>query len=239
MPETPIQREIRWRMNAAGYNQKSLARAAGLNQTAVRDILKGRSRNPRADTLEALARVLDCTLDELTGSVTAVEIEESPRAVQVIGRAEAGRWVKQLESPLWDHYTVVPPPAMRLEGAPRFGIEVHDVSFNKVYNERDVLICVWVDDAERGPKSGDKVLMSRHDNEGRIEVSIREYQVDSYGTAWLWPRSTEPEYQQPVRFTPAAQSCAQATEKQGAKAGQEAGGDPKIMAIVIGSFRHE
>ena len=42
-----IRREIRWRMEAAGKNQKSLARAAQLNETAIRDILKARSNVPR------------------------------------------------------------------------------------------------------------------------------------------------------------------------------------------------
>jgi phage repressor protein C with HTH and peptisase S24 domain len=52
-------------MNAAGYNQKSLARIAGLNETAVRDILVGKSRHPRHDTLQKLAAVLGCPVGEL------------------------------------------------------------------------------------------------------------------------------------------------------------------------------
>lgn len=67
MLDTIIQREIRWRMEAAGQNQKSLARAAQLNETAIRDILKGRSKNPRVDTLKAIATVLDCTVNDLIG----------------------------------------------------------------------------------------------------------------------------------------------------------------------------
>ena len=64
-----IRREIRWRMEAAGQNQKSLARAAQLNETAVRDILKARSKNPRVDTLKAIASVLDCTVNDLIGDI--------------------------------------------------------------------------------------------------------------------------------------------------------------------------
>ena len=67
MLDAIIQREIRWRMKASGYNQKSLARAAELNETAIRDILKGRSRNPRIDTLKAIATVLQCTVNDLVG----------------------------------------------------------------------------------------------------------------------------------------------------------------------------
>ena len=57
--------EIRRRMEAGGFNQKSLARAAGLNETAVRDILIGKSRHPRHDTVQKIAAALDCTATEL------------------------------------------------------------------------------------------------------------------------------------------------------------------------------
>ncbi len=55
-----LAREIRRRMAASGFNQKSLARAAGLNETAVRDILIGKSRHPRHDTVQKLAASLGC-----------------------------------------------------------------------------------------------------------------------------------------------------------------------------------
>jgi len=67
MSDSVLQSELRRRMVEHGFNQKSLARAADLNETAVRDILKGRSLNPRIDTLGALAGVLGCTLNDLVG----------------------------------------------------------------------------------------------------------------------------------------------------------------------------
>ena len=47
------------------FNQKSLAVAAGLHDTAVRDILKGRSRKPSAQTLNAIAETLGVDLSVL------------------------------------------------------------------------------------------------------------------------------------------------------------------------------
>lgn len=58
-------REIRRRMESGGFNQKSLAREAGLNETAVRDILIGKSKHPRHDTLQKLAGALGCALMDL------------------------------------------------------------------------------------------------------------------------------------------------------------------------------
>ncbi len=66
--------EIRARMEAGGFNQKSLARAAGLNETAVRDILIGKSRHPRHDTVQKIATALDCTAAQL------IEPDSAPRA---------------------------------------------------------------------------------------------------------------------------------------------------------------
>ncbi len=62
---TPLVAELRRRMAAAGFSQKALARAAGLNETAVRDILIGKSRHPRHDTVQKLAAALGCSAGEL------------------------------------------------------------------------------------------------------------------------------------------------------------------------------
>lgn len=56
---------IEKRMRQAGFTQKSLALKAGLNETAVRDILKGRSKDPQYSTLNAIARTLKCTIEDL------------------------------------------------------------------------------------------------------------------------------------------------------------------------------
>jgi hypothetical protein len=57
--------EIRRRMNELGLNPKRLSLGAGLNETYVRDIIKGRTRNPRTDTLGKLARALRCSRADL------------------------------------------------------------------------------------------------------------------------------------------------------------------------------
>lgn len=62
---TYIAREIERRMVALEMNQKHLARAAGLNETYVRDILKGKSKNPKHEQLAKLADALGCTLNDL------------------------------------------------------------------------------------------------------------------------------------------------------------------------------
>ncbi len=53
------------RIMAAGLNAHSVSLAAGLGPTAVRDILSGRSRQPRIQTLDRIGQVLGCTVEEI------------------------------------------------------------------------------------------------------------------------------------------------------------------------------
>ena len=62
-----LPRRLERLMKERGFNQKSLAEAARLNETAVRDILKGRSRRPLHTTIIALARTLACEPEDLIG----------------------------------------------------------------------------------------------------------------------------------------------------------------------------
>lgn len=61
MDET-IQDRLRARMRECGLNENATAVKAGLNRDAVRDILRGKSRRPGADTLQALAAALGCSV---------------------------------------------------------------------------------------------------------------------------------------------------------------------------------
>lgn len=68
-----IEHDPRWgalarRMESNNYSSRGLAEAAGLNQTAVRDILKGRSKNPGYGTLAKLAQILQCEVIDIAPS---------------------------------------------------------------------------------------------------------------------------------------------------------------------------
>ncbi|MGY6770180.1 helix-turn-helix domain-containing protein [Komagataeibacter xylinus] len=67
MDETrsPAAAEIERRMERLNLNKKRLADLAGLNETYVHDILRGKSRNPGGDRLEKVAAVLGCTASDL------------------------------------------------------------------------------------------------------------------------------------------------------------------------------
>jgi phage repressor protein C with HTH and peptisase S24 domain len=67
MEQFQVARAVERRMKTLRLTAKSLSKRAGLNETFVRDLLEGRSRNPRADSLEKLAKALDCAVGDLTG----------------------------------------------------------------------------------------------------------------------------------------------------------------------------
>jgi transcriptional regulator with XRE-family HTH domain len=66
-------RNLRLLMEKHGYNPRSLSLRAGLNATAVRDMMDGRSRFPRYDTIQALAEALETTPALLMGDTDAAQ----------------------------------------------------------------------------------------------------------------------------------------------------------------------
>ena len=73
--EGTIARNVRRRMAAKGLGPKALSRKAGLNETYVRDLLKGRSLNPRQAHLQNLAVALDCRVSDLTDETDASQAD--------------------------------------------------------------------------------------------------------------------------------------------------------------------
>lgn len=85
---------LRRLMEQTGHvEQKGLAVAAGLNDTAVRDILKGKSLDPRVSTVAALARVLGPgVLDLFELPVPSVLSSQAPSAALSASDGGGGLW---------------------------------------------------------------------------------------------------------------------------------------------------
>lgn len=60
------------------FNPRSLSLKSGLNATAVRDMLEGRARFPRYDTIESLAKTLEVTPAQLMGGTPESVIHGQP-----------------------------------------------------------------------------------------------------------------------------------------------------------------
>lgn len=66
-PETELQRRLRERMAAMGLNPFSAAKKAGLHPDYVRNILRGKAKQPSAERLAKLAEALEVSLPYLMG----------------------------------------------------------------------------------------------------------------------------------------------------------------------------
>lgn len=83
-----LQEQIENRMHEKNLNARELERRAGLKISAVRNILSGQSKNPGIEVIAAIAKLLNCSTDELLG----LEQEKS--------KAEAS---KQKIISIWDY----------------------------------------------------------------------------------------------------------------------------------------
>lgn len=74
-----LQTNLERLMKARGFNMKSLSLAAKLNETAVRDILRGKVGSPTYKTLLKLSNTLNCAVEELVGTskITKSPLEEA------------------------------------------------------------------------------------------------------------------------------------------------------------------
>ncbi len=73
-----LQTRLQHAMNLRECRAKSLSIEAGLNETAIRDILKGRSKNPRTDTTRKIAKILKIRHEWLVDGFGSMEHEHTP-----------------------------------------------------------------------------------------------------------------------------------------------------------------
>lgn len=68
-----LQVNIKEKLKKKGITVSEVERRAGLNKTTVQNILLGRSRSPGIDIISALAKELECTVDELISPESEVK----------------------------------------------------------------------------------------------------------------------------------------------------------------------
>lgn len=71
MKQPNLQERLEYIMEKQGIKPKTLSLEAGLNETAIRDILKGRSKNPRTDTTRKIANTLGVRHEWLVDGIGA------------------------------------------------------------------------------------------------------------------------------------------------------------------------
>jgi transcriptional regulator with XRE-family HTH domain len=69
--DSQLKEKIIQRMEAKNFSIAELERRAGLSIHSVRNILKGRIKKPSAQSLQAIAEALDCSIIDLMNKTTA------------------------------------------------------------------------------------------------------------------------------------------------------------------------
>lgn len=214
---------VRELVTADGRSPRAISLAMGDNAYTVRDIISGRSKNPRADTLGKLAEQLgvspaELIIDALPGEIRRVTPDFLPIRYEV----GAGLWQESWPDEAFLGVSpVVPDPAYA--GFPQWLERVVGDSMDREYRPGEMVHVVDAISYGYAPRHGDHVVLVRRKVDGReMERTVKE--VARVGRHFeFWPRSTNPRWTEPVRLV-------------GGLSDTE-GVEVEIAALVIGSYR--
>ena len=97
-PRTTLQIRLEERMEAKKLKASPLATAIGKSDSFVRDILRGKTKVPSADSLDKMASALGTTTAYLLGKTDQVEtmgpaVEVYHKTIEYGGRVQAGAFL--------------------------------------------------------------------------------------------------------------------------------------------------
>jgi SOS-response transcriptional repressor LexA len=137
------------------------------------------------------------------------------RLVPVIGVVQAGLWQEVIEDEP-EPEELLPINLKGFEGAQLFALRVSGNSMNLFYPDGCRVVVCPAEDI--GIREGDHVVVRRRRG-GLVETTLKEVVQEKDGVA-LWPRSTDPRYQDPVRL----------------KTVRDADEGPEIIAVVVAMY---
>lgn len=206
-------------------NKLGLAHHLKVQPSRITEIIKG-ERKIAGREVRPLAEYLEWPEKTVMDYITPGPLRPVPLgSIMVKGAVEAGAW---REAIMWaeSEWRLAPIAADgRFPEEKQFGLEVRGPSMNELYPEGTILVCIGILDYARDPTSGKKVIVQCRRSDGRIEATVKELRQDAAGKYWLWPRSSDPAFQQPWPI-PKPNDF-------------DDNDDIRIMAVVIGSYRPE
>lgn len=194
---------IERRLEQLGMSANAASIAAGLPRDAIRDILNGKSQNPRADTVMKIARALRVDPSYLLLGSREAPVRDGPRSEEVIlpvrYTVAAGAWREELDyvdtSPAFHSV----PPAKGLEHFPQWLESVDGDSMDKVIPAGSMVHVVDTIAMHYVPSDGDVVVVERSRYQGALrERSLKQLELGRDGQLWLMPRSHNKRWRDPL-----------------------------------------
>ena len=205
---------------------RALSRLVGENPYLVRDILSGKSRNPRSDTLSAIASGLDVPLSSIlkddAGDYSA-PFWVAPTFLPVRHRVCAGAWVEMDDAAQVFPASAQPvAPDSRYAQWPQWLEEVQGDSIDLLIKPGSFAHVVDAIEMGYAARAGDLVVVERRRDGGALrertikQVAIARHRVE------LWPRSANPQWATPLIIS------------SGAK--PDDGMEVEIVGLVVGAY---
>ena len=201
-----------------GLTQVEFGKAVGADQAQIHRWESGKQK-PWPATMLKLAEMVGVTPQEFLGVDEGNAGGAGPpvdyyRTVPVTGTA--GEAADDYPDSEWRY--VPAPPFPELRDAPIFARVVVGDSMNLVHPSGSYVFVAPTTDGKI--RNGDYVVVRHPLADGATETVLRQYVVDG-DAAWLWPRSSDPMSQTPIKF----------------KEGRRQTGNAQIIGIVVASTR--
>jgi transcriptional regulator with XRE-family HTH domain len=217
-----------WRVKR-GYSQAKLAKLVDTTPPQIHR-LEHSERTLSMDWARRIAPALNITPAELLFKQIEIVCSQKNKtaslltqSVYVLGEAQAGAFKTAV---LWGEdmqYAVEVPISDEYKTAKSYGLKIVGASMNLLYPEHSIVICIPIHELNRDIRETERVHVEVTRG-GEVEATIKEYRLGDNGEQWLWPRSSDPLWQTPIKIDHAAldDSC-----------------EVIIRGIVIGSYRPE
>lgn len=192
-----LRERLRAFMESRKLNPKRWAERADVSPNSIYNFLNGHSTKLSPETYAKLAKVEGVPSFVLDGTAEIVRVEA---VVIVKGKVQAGVWAEAHEWDEREHFGVSVNVPQRFEGR-AFGLVVEGRSMDLLYREGTVAVVLPLHDLDRDLRDGDRVVVRRIRADGMAEATIKELVIDESGAAWLWPRSSDPRFQQPIELS--------------------------------------
>lgn len=214
---TPLYREVmdlEWlktELQKPGRSQSALARFMRLSSPSIVNRIVSGDRQIKAHEAEMIRAYLAATqrsgdnasagggaaLAPLTRELTP---PVGVRFIKLHGKVEAGAWREVFPDAPQESYPV--PDLQMFAGDDLFVLGVAGPSMNEHYKDGSFVVCRhW-----RGlpiDLVGKHVVVERTDAGGKVETTLKELVMNDRMEFELWPRSTDPRYQEPIHLDPA------------------------------------